>query len=69
MFKSAPPLETVADKTANGDPGNPSCRSFMVSKRLIIEAARWREAGRERDEREDKTGSRSDKKHRNTLKS
>lgn len=61
VCKSTPPLEIVADETANGVPGNLRCRSFMVSERLIIEAAGWREAERESEEREDKTGFRSDK--------
>ncbi|MCJ8736428.1 hypothetical protein PDJAM_G00012390 [Pangasius djambal] len=61
VYKSTPPLETVADETANRDPGNLSCRSFMVSECLIIEAAGWREAERESEDREDETGSRSDK--------
>lgn len=68
VCKSAPPLETVANKTANEDPGNPSCRSFMVNERLMIEAAEWRKAGRESEDREDEGELRSDKKHRFTQK-
>lgn len=61
VCKSTPPLETVADKTANRGPGNLRCRSFMVSECLVIKAAGWREAERESEENKGRTSSRSDK--------
>lgn len=66
VCKSTPPLETVANEIANGDPRNPSYKSFMVSEHLIIEAAGWRQAERERVKRERTRQNRDQTRHTET---